>query len=46
MKLLGKKCFHLRQGYGGQAGGQVAFTKLDPGEIRRIKKIAFAAGAR
>ena len=27
-------------------GGQVAFTKLDAGEIRRIKKTAFASVAK
>ena len=39
MKAVGRKCFRLRRGY----GGQVAFTKLDAGEIRRIKKSAFGA---
>ncbi len=34
LKDLGSKCFRLRRGY----GGQVAFTKLDPADIRRIKK--------
>ena len=42
LKDLGRKCFRLRRGY----GGQVAFTKLDPGEIRRVKSAAFASRAR
>ena len=37
-KGLGRKCFRLRRGY----GGQVAFSKLDSSEIPRIKKSAYA----
>ena len=33
---LGKKCFRLRHGYGGQVGGQVAFSSLDKSYIPDI----------
>ena len=42
LKDAGRACFRLRPGY----GGQVVFTKLAPTDICRIKKSAFAAGAR
>jgi len=41
MKDVGAKCFRRRAL---RYGGQVGFTKMDSGEIRCIKKSAFAAG--
>jgi len=39
MKDLGRKCFRLRRE---ATADRSAFTKLDAGEIRRIKKSAYA----
>ena len=45
MKNQVRKCFHL-QSQTMRYVGQVGFMKMDAGEIRRIKKSAFAAGSK